>query len=406
MKKLGKWETRKLNELVDRPIAYGVLKPSKFVSSGVPMFRIQDIDNNGRIAGKEIHRISPELDYEFRRTKLREGDLIYSVVGTIGKMYEIPSEYADANISRAFCVIGIADSVTRAFVKQYLQGNGSLEWKSLEAAGNAQKVMNMATLRNLPIPLPSPFEQKRIADILTTWDEALVKFDALITAKDRRKQALMQQLLTGGKRFPAFGKKTWTKVRMNQVLERVFRPIEWSAEMSLSLISIRRRCGGLFRRPDLLGSEYKTQDLHELKAGDFLVSKRQVVHGAWAIVTPEFEGGHVSKEYAIFDNIAPEKLHMPFLAWLAQTPRMIRLARVASTGVHIEKLIFDPDVFLRESIRIPADLAEQRKIAAILDSADHELTLLRTQRNALDLQKRGLMQRLLTGTIRVNHPNH
>ena len=103
-------------------------------------------------------------------------------------------------------------------------------------------------------------------------------------------------------------------------------------------------------------------------------------------------------------RIASDKLHMPFFAWLAQTPRMIRLARVASTGVHIEKLIFDPDVFLRESIRIPASLEEQQHIAAILDTADHELTLLRTQRNALDQQKCGLMQRLLTGKVRVK-PN-
>jgi type I restriction enzyme S subunit len=211
----------------------------------------------------------------------------------------------------------------------------------------------------------------------------------------------MQQLLTGKKRFRTFGKKEWKKVRMNQMLERIFRPIEWNAEMTLSLISIRRRCGGLFRRPELLGSEYKTQDLHDLKAGDFLVSKRQVAHGAWAMVTPEFEGGHVSKEYAIFTNTAPDKLHMPFFAWLAQTPRMIRLSRVASTGVHIEKLIFDPAVFLREAIRLPATLEEQQHIAAILDAADQELTLLHKQLTAIDLQKRGLMQRLLTGKIRV-----
>lgn len=268
-------------------------------------------------------------------------------------------------------------------------------------SGTTVESIDLETLKEFVLITPPIIEQRKIAKILTTWEDVLEKLDALIAAKDRRKQALMQQLLTGRKRFPAFGKKAWQKVRMNQVLERVFRPIEWSAEMSLSLISIRRRCGGLFRRPDLLGSEYKTQDLHELKAGDFLVSKRQVVHGAWAIVTPEFEGGHVSKEYAIFDNIAPDRLHMPLLAWLAQTPRMIRLARVASTGVHIEKLIFDPEVFLRESIRIPADLAEQRQIAAILDTADQELTLLRAQRNALDQQKRGLMQRLLTGKIRV-----
>jgi type I restriction enzyme S subunit len=80
---------------------------------------------------------------------------------------------------------------------------------------------------------------------------------------------------------------------------------------------------------------------------------------------------------------------------------MIHLARVASTGVHIEKLIFDPEVFLQDSISIPADLEEQRQIAAILDTADQQLRLLHQQRTTLDQQKRGLMQRLLTGKLRV-----
>ena len=269
------------------------------------------------------------------------------------------------------------------------------------ATGTKVKHTSPTTIEGFEFALPPLPEQRKIADILTTWDEALEKLDSLIEAQERRKKALMQQLLTGKRRFPAFAKKPWKKLRMNEVLKRIFRPIDWSAEMSLSLVSLRRRCGGLFRRPDVQGADYKTQDLHELQADDFLVSKRQVAHGAWGLVTPEFTGSHVSKEYAIFVNTAPAKLHMPFFAWLCQTPRMIRLARVASTGVHIEKLIFDPEVFLRESIRIPSDLDEQRQIAAILDTADQQLTLLRTQRTALDQQKRGLMQRLLTGKLRV-----
>jgi type I restriction enzyme S subunit len=267
--------------------------------------------------------------------------------------------------------------------------------------GTGLQEIPITNLRQVRLPVPPLLEQRKIADILSTWDEALTQLDALIEAQERRKKALMQQLLTGKKRFPAFAKKPWEKVRMGEVLKRVFRPIAWSAEMSLSLVSLRRRCGGLFRRPDVLGADYKTQDLHELHADDFLISKRQVAHGAWGLVTPDFAGSHVSKEYAILVNTAPEKLHMPFFAWLSQTPRMIRLSRVASTGVHIEKLIFDPDVFLRDSIRIPSDLEEQRQITAILDTADQQLTLLRTQRTALDQQKRGLMQRLLTGKLRV-----
>lgn len=274
------------------------------------------------------------------------------------------------------------------------------EIRDLSNTGS-QENLNGQVIRALTIPLPPLAEQRKIAAILAIWDEALEKLDTLIEAKERRRKALMQRLLTGSLRFPKSGKTPWRKVRMNTVLTRVFRPIEWSADKPLSLVSVRRRCGGLFRRADVLGSGYKTQDLHDLKADDFLISKRQVVHGAWALVTPEFEGSHVSKEYVILVNAAPDKLHMPFFAWLAQTPRMIRLARVASTGVHIEKLIFDPEVFLRDIIRLPATVAEQEQIAETLDACTAEVRLLRQQRTALDRQKRGLMQRLLTGKLRV-----
>lgn len=269
------------------------------------------------------------------------------------------------------------------------------------AVGSTIQTIGLGVFKKLAGSFPPHSEQRKVADILTTWDVALEKLDALIAAKNRRKKAIMQQLLNGNTRFPTFARKPWKKVRMSEMLKRIFRPIDWSAEMTLSLISLRRRCGGLFRRPDMLGSEYKTQDLHELQADDFLISKRQVAHGAWGLVTPEFAGSHVSKEYAILVNTAPEKLFMPFFAWLCQTARMIRLSRVASTGVHIEKLIFDPEVFLRDSIRIPPTIEEQRQIVAILDTADQQLTLLRAQRAAIDKQKQGLMQRLLTGRIRV-----
>jgi type I restriction enzyme, S subunit len=261
--------------------------------------------------------------------------------------------------------------------------------------------INGSAVGSIPIPLPPLPEQRRIADILTTWDRAIETLESLIAAKERRKQALMEQLLTGRKRLPGFTKDEWRKVRMNEIMERIFRPIDWHADKPLSLVSLRRRCGGLFRRPDMLGSEYKTQDLHELKTDDFLISKRQVSHGAWGIVPSDFQGCHVSKEYAIVVKKDARKLHMPFFAWLAQTPRMIRLARVASTGVHIEKLIFDPVVFLRESISIPPTIKEQQAIAAVLDTADRELSLHRQHLESLRTQKRGLMQKLLTGEVRV-----
>ena len=394
------WKKTKLADLGECFIGL-TYSPTDVVKTGGTLVLRSSNIQNGKLCFEDQVHVRTSIPQKIRTL---EHDILVCVRNgsrnLIGKAAIIRGEAVGQTFG-AF--MAIYRSKSSAFVYQLLQTNRFKRQVESNLGATINQITN-SQFNALTFYIPPDNEQIESAKVLGTWDEAFEKLDALIDAKERRKQALMQQLLTGSKRFPAFGKKAWTKVRMNQVLERVFRPIVWSAEMSLSLISIRRRCGGLFRRPDLLGSEYKTQDLHELKAGDFLVSKRQVVHGAWAMVTPDFEGGHVSKEYAIFDNIAPDKLHMPFLAWLAQTPRMIRLARVASTGVHIEKLIFDPDVFLRESIRIPADLAEQRKIAAILDTAGQELTLLRTQRNALDQQKRGLMQRLLTGKVRIK-PN-
>lgn len=395
MKLPNGWKILRIDDLVT--IREGQVSPLKapyrtqlhigadnIASGGGLLSGLQTCEELGLISGK--YRFTP-------------GAIIYSKIRpNLNKVCLIDFEgVCSADAYPLYAKDQVADSL---FLVHSLRGPRFLQQAIAVSVRSGMPKINREDLSCIDLPIPPLPEQRKIADILSTWDEALETLDALIAAKTRQKQALMQQLLTGKTRMKG-AKGKWKKVRMGEVLERVFRPIEWHADLPLNLVSLRRRCGGLFRRPDVKGSEYKTQDLHEIRTGDFLISKRQVVHGAWGYVTPEFEGGHVSKEYAILDNRAPDKLHMPFFAWLAQTRRLIRIARVSSTGVHIEKLIFDPVVFLRESIRIPADLSEQQRIATILDTADQELTLLRTQRQTLDQQKRGLMQRLLTGRIRV-----
>jgi len=393
------WKLRTVDDLFDVQLGKMLNEKAKEGDSHQPYLTNFNVQwSRFRLDTLNTMSFSPR---EREKFALKMGDLIVCEGGEVGRCAiwreEIQPCYFQKALHRLRPKNGeIASDFMLAFMR-FIAGSkrlGDLTSQSSIAHLTRERFL---TLEVFTPPLP---EQRKIADILSTWDEALETLDALIAAKDRQKQALMQQLLTGKTRVKG-AKGRWKKVRMGDVLERVFRPIDWHADLPLNLVSLRRRCGGLFRRPDVKGSEYKTQDLHEIRAGDFLISKRQVVHGAWGYVTPEFEGRHVSKEYAILDNRAPDKLHMPFFAWLAQTRRLIRLARVSSTGVHIEKLIFDPVVFLRESIRIPADLAEQQRIATILDTADQELTLLRTQRQTLDQQKRGLMQRLLTGKIRV-----
>jgi len=77
------------------------------------------------------------------------------------------------------------------------------------------------------------------------------------------------------------------------------------------------------------------------------------------------------------------------------------MAYLASNGVHIEKLIFDFDDFAKEKIRLPPAVEEQAMIVDVLSACDREIELLQKQLEALKEQKRGLMQKLLTGRIRV-----
>lgn len=329
-----------------------------------------------------------------------EGDVLFSKLRPYLRKAWIAS-FAGMCSSEFWVLRAVSGTCDHRFLQQLVLSD--LFFRATYASsGSKMPRADWSLVAEYPFPVASIPEQQKIADILGTWDEALEKLDTLIAAKERRKQGLMQQLLTGKHRLVNAKEMPWKPLRMADALKRVFRPAEIPDKADLFLVSIRRRCGGLFRRPSIPASDYKTQDLHSIQSGDFLISKRQVVHGAWSIVEPEFNGALVSKEYAILDNHAPEVLNMRYFAWLAQTPRMLRLARVASIGVHIEKLIFDPDVFLHEQIRVPTDIKEQAAIADVLDIADAELRHLHDQRAALDEQKRGLMQQLLTGKIRVN----
>jgi type I restriction enzyme S subunit len=212
---------------------------------------------------------------------------------------------------------------------------------------------------------------------------------------------MLQQLLTGKTRFKGFENGSWRTVRIGSLLEACDRYVDWSNDQTYRFASIRRRSGGLFDRGTFYGREVKTKVLKLLKAGDFVISKRQVVHGAWAMVTRPFDGFGVSDEYDVLVNRDPRTLDMRFFNYLSQTRRLWHVAYLASNGVHIEKLIFDYDDFAKEKVKIPPTVEEQARIVEVLSACDREIVLLQKQLEALKDQKRGLMQKLLTGQVRV-----
>ena len=221
------------------------------------------------------------------------------------------------------------------------------------------------------ICLPPMEEQRKIAEILGVWDEAIEKQSRLIEKLELRKRALMQRLLTGRTRLPGFT-IPWQKVSYSEILKEIKRNMTWDDNEEYDLISVKRRSGGLFHRDRLLGKDIKTKNLRPAKFGDFLISKMQIVHGASGLVTEEFDGMKISGSYIALVAKSREKVDMNFINWYSQTPYFYHQTYVSSYGVHIEKMTFDLESFMSMNIMLPP-LPEQKAIAEMLATADNEI---------------------------------
>lgn len=246
-------------------------------------------------------------------------------------------------------------------------------------------------------PLP---EQQKIAQILSTWDKAIEQIQNLIEQLKNRKKGLIRQLLTGKTRLKGFDDE-WKEYSYSDLLKEVRRPVKWDDEELYHLISVRRRSGGLFEREKLFGRDILTKNLKTTKAGDFLISKMQIVHGASGLTTTKFDDMKISDSYISLRAKDEKILNIEFFSWLSKMPYFYHQTYIASYGVHIEKMTFDFKTFLKLKTRIPS-IEEQTAITKILNTSGIEIKTQETYLQQLQDQKKGLMQQLLTGQKRVN----
>ncbi len=257
---------------------------------------------------------------------------------------------------------------------------------------SGQTGIDMDALKSYPVSLPTLPEQRKIADILSTWDEALTQLDALIEVQERRKKALMQQLLTGKKRFPGF-KGKWKKVGLGEVAENV-ADANKGRMGTTSLYGVTKADGVVPMRDHVKGESFDR--CKRVETDWFAYNPMRINIGSIA----RWQGAEtvmVSGDYVVF-RCHPDKLLPAYLDHLRQSWMWQSFVTRGGNGSVRIRIYFSD---LAEFTFPCPPLEEQRQIAAILDTADQQLTLLRTQRTALDQQKRGLMQRLLTGKLRV-----
>ena len=273
-------------------------------------------------------------------------------------------------------------------------------------------------VKSCPLVLPPLPEQKKSAEILSTWDEAIEKLNSYIEAKKKLKKALMRRLLTGKQRFKEFivregYKKTelgwipedWEVRRLGESCELLkdgthSSHIDVEPSQGLPLLSAKDINNGkiFFSQESRHISEVDFKQIHKsyfLSDGDILLT---IVASIGRVAVVE----NYERNYTIQRSIAVIRLRKQFYNYFYfyffqclyfQKELIQRSNASAQAGVYLGEL---------SKIKIPLPpLPEQKKIAEILSKADEEIDLLNQELEKLKTQKKGLMQKLLTGAWRV-----
>lgn len=188
----------------------------------------------------------------------------------------------------------------------------------------------------------------------------------------------------------------WSKVTYGDVLEVVERPAALKDDTKYQLVTAKRSRGGIVPRERLLGSQVLTKTQFYARSGDFLISRRQIIHGACGIVPDELDGAIVSNEYATLRNRS--SLDIEFLSYLPHSTHFQQCCFHSSVGVDVEKMVFKLDQWLKHSFSLPP-VPEQKKIAAILGSMDDAIQATQAVIDQTRNVKQGLLQQLLTRGI-------
>ena len=185
--------------------------------------------------------------------------------------------------------------------------------------------------------------------------------------------------------------RDWASKKIGQWLKLAERSIVLQDEEEYQLVTIRRGFGGVDSRGSFLGKNVLVKNYFIVKTGDFIISKRQIAHGACGIVPPELDGAVVSNEYNVF--LPQDGTNIQMFNLMMQLPHYKRLFYLMSDGVHIEKLLFKTQDWMKRTLAMPL-LKEQKKIAEILATQDKAIELQGRKIEELKRFKKGCLEKM------------
>ena len=395
------WEVNRFTDIAE--LIHGFqFREEHFAENGrFGVIKIGNLTYQGNISLDNLSKSDCEGINNYERLFLRRGDILMALTGgTLGKMSIFNLE---ENRYLQNYRVGKFEPNEKS-IKNYIYYllSSTYVQKRIEDNVNeaAQPNFGKQDFDKIKIPLPPLPEQKKIADCLSTWDCAIEKQSQLINALTQRKKALMQQLLTGKKRLPGFSGE-WKEVSLIELAD--FRRGSFPQPYGLPEWYDNEN-GEPFIQVYDVGDNFNLKPTTKSKISELAQVQSVFIKKGTLIVTLQGSIGkvaitnydaYIDRTLLLFSSF---KMKVDIYFIMYQIHNLFNIEKEKAPGGIIKTIT--KEVLSNFKIKLPS-FEEQTAIAEILATADRELQLQKEKLAHLQLQKKGLMQVLLTGKKRL-----
>lgn len=388
--KLGSSKIKTLGELCVR-ITDGTHRTPSYQESGVIFISAKNI-KDGQIDLTDRKYISPdEHNFLTKTAKPQSNDLLLTKSGSLGDAAVIPELDFEFSIFESLALLKLRKEIIDPhYLHQYIRSLASERYFHGITTGLAVKHLHLGDLRKLKVPVPTLAVQRKIASILRTWDEVIEKLEVLKSTKDHRFRWLQKRLINCDFNSYSDFLSQYTTI---PTLEKITRIDD------LRPLTVKLHCKGIVangRDMSITLSE-TGRPYYRRQSGDLLIGRQNFHNGGFGLVPPALDGFIASNAITSL-RIDASKIDPIYLFYfLSRKEYYLRIGHIMDgTG---QKELSDKQIKTLP-VSIPS-LSKQKEVVQILNAAIKEISLISAEIEALTRQKRGLMEKLLTGEWRV-----
>jgi type I restriction enzyme S subunit len=166
------WTYCRLGDLLQsNGLSYGIVQPGSDDPDGVPILRVKDLQS-GEIKPGGVLRVSKSVEQQYRRSRLRGGEVLLSLVGSVGTVAVASASLSGWNVARAIAVIRPTEDISR-WIKYYLSSDAAQHYMRMWQTTTVQATLNLRDVRRIPVPIPPSREREEIVNLLGAFDEKI-----------------------------------------------------------------------------------------------------------------------------------------------------------------------------------------------------------------------------------------